>query len=302
MPDSPKNPNFSEEILSSWMKASGTFFEAMASLKPPFFSAESKAKGDDRFTETWSSGLKAWAAAHSALGDAGEVEALIRSMTSVPELSLRLLQTGLNGFSLLQQRWAERLTRLNASSGPYDFADLDRDFLNRWTEAYEKEFRQFLQVPQLGLTRFYQERLNTAFDRFNLLQAAMTEFVHLFSVPVEKSLQVLNKKLAEMAEAGKLPEDFRDIYKLWIIVLEGHYMTLFQSSEYTDAMAKTINALNEFIDARQKVMESLLKLVPLPSQEEMDELYKEIYHLKKRLLALEKKSPRNPEPRGGSSK
>ncbi len=293
MPDSNKNPFFSEEILSSWMKASGTFFEAMAGLKPPFFGGEStETKGFDRFAETWSSGLKAWAAAHSAMADTEQVEAMLRSMTSVPELSLRLLQTGLNGFSLLQQRWAERLTRLNASTGPYDFADLDRDFLNRWTEAYEKEFRQFLQVPQLGLTRFYQERLNAALDRYNLLQAALTEFVHLFSVPVEKSLQVLNKKLAEMAEEGKLPQDSRDIYQLWIKVLEGHYMTLFQSAEYTDAMAKTIGALNDFIDARQKVMESVLKLVPVPSQAEMDELYKEIYHLKKRLRILEKENLR----------
>jgi len=289
MADPFKNPFFPEELVSAWMKTSGSIFEAMAGMRPFAPQAKDSAEqGFDRFFETWASGLKSWAAAHSALGDSAAVEALIRSMASVPELSLRLLQTGMNGFTLFQQRWAERLTRLNQSSGPYDFADLDKDFLNRWTEAYEKEFRQYLKVPQLGLTRFYQERLNEALDRYNLLQAALTEFIHLFSVPMEKSLQVMNQQLAEMAKEGSLPDDSRQLYRLWIKLLEGHYMTLFQSGEYTEAMAKTIDALNAFVEARQKVVETLLKFVPLPSQAEMDELYKEIYHLKKRLRTLEK--------------
>ena len=299
MPDSYKNPFFPEEMISAWMKASGSFLEAMAGFQVPFSKPEKSGAGNlDRFSETWASGLKAWAATHSAMGDSEAIESLIRSMTSTPELSLRLLQTGMNGFSMLQQRWSERLAKLNASSGPYDFADLDKDFLNRWTEAYKSEFRQFLKVPQLGLARFHQERFNEALDRFNLLQASLTEFVHLFSVPVEKSLQVMNKKLAEMADEGKLPEDTREIYKEWIKVLEGHYMTLFQSSEYASTMAKTIDALNDFITARQKVVESFLKSVPVPTQQEMDDLYKEIYLLKKRLRKMERESKQAQGNRG----
>jgi hypothetical protein len=291
MPGPMKNPFFPEELLSEWMKASGSFFEAMAGIQPFSFTKDrAGSKEPNRFSEAWNAGLRAWAAAQSSMGKTDVAESLIRSMESLPEISLRLMQTGMNGFSLFQQRWAERLVKLNDSSGPYDFTDLDKDFLNRWTEIYEKEFRQFLKLPQLGLTRFYQERFNEAMDRYNLLQAAMTEFIHLFSVPVEKSLQVMNRKMAEMAKEGTVPEDSRELYKMWIKVLEGHYMTLFQSAEYTSAMAKTIDALNTFINARQKVMDTILQFVPLPSQKEMDEMYKEIYHLKKRLRALEKKA------------
>jgi class III poly(R)-hydroxyalkanoic acid synthase PhaE subunit len=291
MPDSTNNPFFPGDVLLEWMKATGSFFQAMAGFQP--FSRRTGDAGVNdlhHFADIWSTGLKAWAAAHSSMGESNIAESMNRSMESMPELSLHLMQTGMNAFSLLQQRWAERLSRLNKSSGPYDFTDLDKDFLNRWTDVYEKEFRQFLKVPQLGLTRFYQERFNEAMDRYNLLQAALTEFTHLFSVPVEKSLEVMNRKMAEMAKEGAVPEDSRELYKMWIKVLEGHYMTLFQSAEYTSAMAKTIDALNTFINARQKVMDTLLQFVPLPSQKEMDEMYKEIYHLKKRLRALEKKA------------
>ena len=37
-------------------------------------------------------------------------------------------------------------------------------------------------------------------------------------------------------------------------------------------------------------MEDMLSMFPVPKQKEMDELYREIYLLKKRIKALEKKS------------
>ena len=65
-------------------------------------------------------------------------------------------------------------------------------------------------------------------------------------------------------------------------------MKLFQSDDYLQSLAKTINALNEYIRARRTVLEDALKSLPIPTETDMDELYKEIYELKRRLRALEK--------------
>ena len=40
----------------------------------------------------------------------------------------------------------------------------------------------------------------------------------------------------------------------------------------------------------QEILEDMLQTLPVPKQREMDELYKEIYLLKKRIKALEKRS------------
>jgi NAD(P)-dependent dehydrogenase (short-subunit alcohol dehydrogenase family) len=49
----------------------------------------------------------------------------------------------------------------------------DKNFVTyykAWLEVCEKEFRQFLRVPELGLTRSCQERSSKAVDKFNILQ------------------------------------------------------------------------------------------------------------------------------------
>jgi polyhydroxyalkanoate synthesis regulator phasin len=99
----------------------------------------------------------------------------------------------------------------------------------------------------------------------------------------------MQAKLAEMAEAGELPDDARAYYQMWIKILEGHYMTLFKSPEYAETMSQTLNALEDYKMTSSKVVEDILEMFPVPTQKDMDELYKEIYLLKKKIKALEKK-------------
>ena len=145
-----------------------------------------------------------------------------------------------------------------------------------------------MHIPQLGLARFYQERVSRALDEFNIFQANVAEFLHIFFLPMEKASKVMQEKLSEMAESGELPGDPKAYYQMWIKILEGHYMTLFKSPEYANAMGQTLNALENYKIAREKVIEDMLGMFPVPTQKDMDELYKELYHLKKKVKALEK--------------
>jgi polyhydroxyalkanoate synthase subunit PhaE len=213
---------------------------------------------------------------------------VLKGFQTAPEISLRLLQTSADGFLELQRRWIERLKKIGMPSDAYSFSDLDSEFLNRWTDLYKNEFRQFLNIPQLGLTKFYQEKINQTLDKYNLFHAAMAEFLHLLSIPMERSFRVLQEKLAELTQTGKLPQDSKQYYQMWIKILEGHYMTLFQSSQYTETMSKTLDALGQFLAARNEVLEDAFKLLPVCTHRDVDEINREIYQLKRRLRALEK--------------
>ena len=100
----------------------------------------------------------------------------------------------------------------------------------------------------------------------------------------------MQDELARMADQGKLPESSKDYYRMWIKVLEGHYMTLFKSPGYTHTLGKTLDAMSAFMVARKEILEDALQALPVPTQKEMDELYREIYLLKKRVKELEKKN------------
>ena len=217
------------------------------------------------------------------------METLFKGSSALPEILLEMAQTNLNSFIHLQQQWLEKAGKVEESTKAYKFEDLDEDAFKAWTELYEKEFRKFFNIPQVGLTRFYQEKMIRSVDKFNIFQTAMAEFLRLLSLPMEKSFQVMQEKMAELAEKEKLPEDSKVYYQMWIKTLEGHYMTLFQSPEYTRALNKTLDSLSEFSAAKKEILQDTIQhTLPVPTQKEMDELSKEIYLLKKRIKALEK--------------
>jgi polyhydroxyalkanoate synthase subunit PhaE len=144
-------------------------------------------------------------------------------------------------------------------------------------------------MPQVGLTRIYQERANDALDKFNRAQVAIGEFLQMLSLPVEKSVKVMQEKLEEQAAEGKVSENFKDYYNMWIKILEGHYMTLYQSPEYAQCMVRTMTAVQEFKLGQQDVLTDMLQSLPIPTNKEMDELYKEFYVLKKTVKEMAKK-------------
>jgi polyhydroxyalkanoate synthesis regulator phasin len=280
-------------LLENWMKLAADFWTPARKSSLPGaatwgFGVSADA-GAGRFREAWESTLRSWGAVASVMAEPDAMEGLARSINTLPDTFWKVLKPAVEGFFHVQQEWIERAGRIGKTGGAYKWENLDQEALRAWTEIYEKEFRQFLRAPQLGLTRYYQERCNEALDRFNVFQGAMSEFLSLIYMPIEKSLKVLQEQLASMAEAGKLPDKSKDYYKIWIKILEGHYMTLFQSPDYTEQLARALNAMGEFAAARQRVLEDALQLLPVPNRKEMDEIAKEIYLLKKRIKELEKK-------------
>ncbi len=123
-----------------------------------------------------------------------------------------------------------------------------------------------------------------------VFQTALAEFSRLLALPVTRSFNVLQAELGELADKGELPEDSKVYYNMWVKILEGHYMTLFQSPEYISSLGQTLSAMAEFAQARDDLVADFLAVLPIPRQKEVDELYEEIYRLKKRIKTLEKKS------------
>jgi len=279
--------------FAEWMKAATAFWGPLASMGAATDRSDdkktaSKKKEKSRAEESWEMMLKTMEALSSAMYEPETMGAAFKGTSELPQILIKVDQTGRDSFLNFQQRWLERVGKFGESTSPYTFESLDEDPFKPWIELYEKEFRQFANLPQLGLARFYQEKMNRAIDTFNIFQSQMAKFTHLLYLPVEKSFLVLQEKLSELADQGELPEDSKTYYQMWIKILEGHYMTLFQSPEYIEALSQTLDSFANFSSARREILQDYLKMFPIPTQKEMDELYKEIYLLKKRIRKLEK--------------
>jgi polyhydroxyalkanoate synthase subunit PhaE len=296
MEEEQKEPEASEALLSAWMKTATDFWGSMMKAwpeAPPSFEApplsEEGVAAKGKMKETMGSVLKNWQVFSSIMKSPDLLESVSKGVNTLPEVVLKMSRVAFEGYSNLQKQWLDRMGNIGRSGEAYKFEDLDQEPFKAWMEMYEKEFRQFYNIPQLGLTRFYQERLAQAMDQFNLYQAAMNNFFHLLYLPMEKSNRVLQEKLASLTEEGKVPENFQDYYRTWLKILEGHYMTLFKSPEFTQTLARTLKATENFMEAKEAVLQDLLQFLPVPTHKDMDDLYRELYLLKKKVKELDKK-------------
>ncbi len=288
MSENKKEETYPESLMSFWMKSATDFWESTYRMWPggsePF-----QSEGLKKQFQRLESAPKMWKSFVSTLSTPENVNAMIKGVDILPEAILQTLQSGWGGYSDLQKEWLEKASRMGKRSEAYKFENIDNDLFKTWAEVYEKEFRQFLNVPQIGLTRFYQERMGQTLDRFNLFEIAMSEFMNLLNLPMEKSAKAMSEKLEEATEKGELSENFEKYYSEWIKILEGHYMILFKSTEYIQVLNNVLDAGENYSLARNHLIEDILQSSPVATNRDMDELCKEIYLLKKEVKKLSKK-------------
>jgi polyhydroxyalkanoate synthase subunit PhaE len=288
----------SEPLLAAWIKWTMDFWDTMAQMGPGPAggqgSREAAVLEDPRLLS-----LNLWQAFFSIMTEPGTVSAVFQGIKAPSEIILRMAQAGWGGYSHLHRQWLEGWQEDGIPAGAGDFENLDQDIFKACSEIYEHDFRQLLNLPQLCLTGPCQERVIRATVAFNQFQAAMAEFIYLLYLPVKKSLRVMGEESRPGGRA-ELPEDFKEYYKRWLKNLEGHYMTLFQSGEYTRTLSHALNALEDFNTAKQNLLSQAQEALGLPTRREMDELYREMHLLQKQVKAMAKRLERlAPAPEEG---
>jgi len=280
-------------MLNTWMKSMGDLWGSMAGQWAAFpgqqqAGAKAAPGASPKTQAAMAAALNNWQSMAGAMAAPESMTALFKGSGAMPEVLLKLAQTSMGSFMEMQQKMIQRVGRMGQSVEAYQFQDIDENMFSVWTDIYQKEFQQFFRIPQLGLMRTYQEKSNQAADKYNLFQSTLSEFLNLLGLPFSRAMQVMQEKLGEMAENGELTEDTKVYYNMWVKVLEGHFMTLFQTPEYVETLTRTVNALADFSAARNAALEDMLSALPVAKKTEMDDMARELYELKKRLRKLEK--------------
>jgi class III poly(R)-hydroxyalkanoic acid synthase PhaE subunit len=289
------NPSTAEAAVADWMNAAKSLWENFSQVgtdAPRSYSIPGKSQ-QEKLWKSWETGAKMFQAMAGYLGKPETAEEMLKGLDAAPDLMTGLVRQSWEGYFDLQKQWMERTAKIGRNTKAYSFEDIDQETFKSIRELYEKEFRKFLQIPQLGLNRFHQEKLNRLVDRQNLFQTALGEFLYMFYVPLEKTTGVMQEKLEEMAEAGELHDDAKAYYTMWIKILEGHYMTILKSPEYAQVMDNTIAAFVDYKDAREDFLCDMLQSLPVPTNRDMDALYKDFHAMKKKLREVTRELERH---------
>ncbi|MDD5170981.1 MAG: poly(R)-hydroxyalkanoic acid synthase subunit PhaE, partial [Syntrophales bacterium] len=266
MNEAKKEKSAVEVLMQEWMKLSSDFLKSSISNEAvsPSASPEKDTKNGtkSRYLDSMETMFKRWQSISSTLNDPDAAETFLQGFNTLPEFFMTLAKAGWEASSRLQKQAMEKAGKIGRKSEAYSFDNLEQDLFKSWKEVYEEEFRQYFNIPQLGLMRYYQERFNRFLDQANLFQATLTEFMFILYLPVEKSFKVFQDQVEELSSEGKLPEKSKDYYQLWLRILEGHYMNLFRSSEYLSALRETLNQLETFAVAKNQFLQDMLQGLP----------------------------------------
>jgi hypothetical protein len=114
----------------------------------------------------------------------------------------------------------------------------------------------------------------------------ITEYYKQLSETWRGSQKKVNQK------APKIPQDAEQIEavkRIWIDIFDNDFTELFDSKKFGENYGNLVSKELELTKHWNNITNVILQSVNLPSKEEVDEVYKEIHTLKKRVSKLELK-------------
>ena len=224
-----------------------------------------------------------FAAMQGALVESGLMDNLAQGMNRTPEMMMKMTQAWAEDVSKAVQ---EGMSGMERSLSEHSERPQESS-LQALLESYSESMHKVLNMPKLGINRYYQERLSQAIDKLNLFTAVASEFSLLMLQPVESSTVKLQNKIKEMAEGEEgYFEDAKEYYSMWMKLLEGDYMNLLQSQEFIKAFHDVVNRYLEFYSVYEEVMQDGLQFLPVTTKNDMEAVYKENYLLKKEVKSM----------------
>lgn len=156
-------------------------------------------------------------------------------------------------------------------------------FFETALQAYEQQVGQFFKLPQLGLTRTYQDRTNQCINEFNRFVLEMNKFYTLLAAPMGKAMVELEKN------GGITVAEPENVYEQWIKILERCYQELFHSPDFVSTLHRLLARYSTYQAAQNQLITDFLKYSPISSKEDFDAVARENYEMKRELRKIKKK-------------
>ena len=150
-----------------------------------------------------------------------------------------------------------------------------------FVKNYEETIGKALLAPSVGYFKEFNERLNNMIYAYVQFNASKAAFYSLFYATGMEAAEKVFDKFTEFVGKEVTPETFREFYRIWWTVNEEVYQELFRSEEFSKLILEVNRRGLLFRKWIDDVFEHILKFTSLPSKNDMDEIYRSLYDLKK---------------------
>ncbi len=230
-----------KEIYDEWVKEYET---AMSSLWGAYFPRDAE--------ET----VKAYQSATSASAESAWIfmEPLLRNLERLPAILTKIAK-GDPGASI-------ELTGL-------------------WRKNYELTLGKALRAPSMGSFREFAEKVNQTADAYVHYNVALAQYFGLFYQSAMGAAEKVFQRLSELKTQEVTPETLRESYRTWWTINEDVFNQMFRSEEFTRLLGETLRQGLLFKKQLDDLSDEITKFTNLPTKQDMDEIYRTIYELRK---------------------
>jgi uncharacterized membrane-anchored protein YhcB (DUF1043 family) len=139
-----------------------------------------------------------------------------------------------------------------------------------------------------GSSKASLEMMNELSNEFAHYQMKNAQMQYMMYTTGMKAMDEVAENIYSKLQKGESMNDFMKVYQEWLNTNDKHFVSLFSTDEYSKMQAE-LNTLGMKMKRHMDMqMEKMLNNVPVATRSEMDELYKVIHELRKRINTLEK--------------
>lgn len=164
--------------------------------------------------------------------------------------------------------------------------DAMKEYFNMLNETYKNSFGQVFNMSSFGLYKENVETQMQGIDSYLQFVNIYNELIALVYKVFSESMEVLVDKYSKLISEDKQPKTFKEFYDLWLDINENNLVNLFGTEEFSKVYCGVAEKYCDFKIKFDKLAGLYLKVLPLPSKEDMDSLYQTAYNQRKEIKSL----------------
>ena len=174
---------------------------------------------------------------------------------------------------------------------PKDVTDYYKHLSLFWTDIIHLMSSKPQALTSIGPMRAFaanSKKITTELIDINEVLLEFNQYITEYYKQLSDTWSVAQKKVN--LKAPDIPQDVEQIEafkRIWIDIFDNDFTELFDSGKFGVNYGKLVSKELELTKHWNNITNVILQSVNLPSKEEMDEIYKEMHSLKKRIGKLE---------------
>jgi class III poly(R)-hydroxyalkanoic acid synthase PhaE subunit len=152
----------------------------------------------------------------------------------------------------------------------------------QYLNLYQANIGKFVGVPQFGIHREAQHQITAAVDSYHRFMGAVGDFIVKFSMPLKEAMDMLRQAIRDRDAADDGFKSAKEIYDFAVNILEKRYDEYIKSP---DGVKNVVDLVKKYLDYKKKhniARDIWFRSLSIPTRKEMEDVYKGIYHLKKK--------------------